>query len=586
MEKKVGKIFTIFLLLYTGCFYASESAIILRMQDMNHESIDQAVVNVPFILQVELRNFEDFQEPHLMQYITGIENFKSSRSMINKSSHDINGVKFTKTCVNFVLKTDKIGNFTVGPLSLKDKTGKAVRSNRLIIPVGNEQLQKSDKKKEKYWIRTEFDKKQVYVGEKTTLKISFFDRIYVEDLQFNMPDFPYFFIVKNQNKPLSSMQVIDEEECSVVRLDLDVYPTESGFLPCHDVAAIFSAPEFKQKSHYNGAFDFFRALYKTQQQIIAPSLSLHVVPLPQEPGFEDVKAVGNFTALKMNISKSDVNVGQGFVATLDIVGSGNFEMFSFPSLVLPEGFKYYDSNSVMIDAKRSCKRYEFVIQADKDGTFIIPAQRFDFFHPEEKKYKSLYTQPITIHVNPGLIDHSEEKMIQDDEVVIDDQVRKTIDDFMVMTPKKIIPFHDDIKIPMGLFWIIFWLLIIGIVVTLISWSDFLDYIFRWRWLAKHSAFLQAWYRSVRAYKRNNVHQVYTIFIDLFAKLLGVLPHAVDEKMIIAYLKKQQFSQQEIVMWQEFYQAMLHISFAPEFLDNKQKFRIQTLQWIAMLRNRA
>ena len=121
MQKKVGKVSRVFsffieiiksfmsltnflqtsiaficFIIVSGNVFASESSIVLRMQDMNHKPISQAMCKAPFILQVELKNLDGYTDIHLMQYIAGIENFKTSRSM---SSHNVsidNGKKQQK----------------------------------------------------------------------------------------------------------------------------------------------------------------------------------------------------------------------------------------------------------------------------------------------------------------------------------------------------------------------------------------------------------------------------------------------------------------------------------------------------------
>ncbi|MBV8661340.1 MAG: hypothetical protein JO129_04315, partial [Candidatus Dependentiae bacterium] len=83
MEKNAGKItiwfnfmnrsiVSIFLLMASNFIFASESSIVLRMQDMNHKPIDQAMCKAPFILQVELKNLDGYTDAHVIQHTTGI----------------------------------------------------------------------------------------------------------------------------------------------------------------------------------------------------------------------------------------------------------------------------------------------------------------------------------------------------------------------------------------------------------------------------------------------------------------------------------------------------------------------------------
>jgi hypothetical protein len=238
----------------------------------------------------------------------------------------------------------------------------------------------------------------------------------------------------------------------------------------------------------------------------------------------------------------------------------------------------------MIDSKRSCKRYEFVMQSDKEGDFVIPAQRFDFFNPEKKEYESLFTQPISIKVNPSIQDvpqqlNDEE---QDSGIVC---TEKTLDDFTVITPQEIRPLEHERQIPIRFYFFMLYALILAMLGSMISWAKIIEYVLQYKIIRFYIVSWQAWYACKRAYKKNNLEAIYPIFIKFFAQLQQVPCRLVDDVFIVNCLKSKNFSLKEIGAWKEFYTQMLHISFAHQSIQNKQMFNKQALQWIITLRNR-
>ena len=78
---------------------ASDESIVLSMQDMNNRSIEQAMVQSPFILQLELNNYEAAND---VKYISGMDNFKHSPAMRHSHISTYNGKTVQKIIYRFV----------------------------------------------------------------------------------------------------------------------------------------------------------------------------------------------------------------------------------------------------------------------------------------------------------------------------------------------------------------------------------------------------------------------------------------------------------------------------------------------------
>lgn len=608
MQKKVGKVSRVFsffieiiksfmsltnflqtsiaficFIIVSGNVFASESSIVLRMQDMNHKPISQAMCKAPFILQVELKNLDGYTDIHLMQYIAGIENFKTSRSM---SSHNVsidNGKKTTKVFYNFVLRSDKKGKFTVGHLTLKDKSGKVVQSNRLVIPVGSEVISSEEIQKDKYFMTMNIDKKQAYVGEKITLSIKFFDRLFVDDLHLQFPEFENAYFIKIKNHFSKSMVTFEGEEYSVTEWIFDVYAAEQGSLIFQDIHAVFFAPELESKFKLGGAFDFFRSLHKSEQHVVSNPVQVDIMPLPEHKDFQNIVAVGQFSNFTISINQNSVPVGQGVVLTTELFGSANFEMMKSPLLKLPNNFKYYDSNMVTLNDERSYKRCEFIVQASEPGNYRIEPQVFVYFDPIEAQYKTLQSDAINIEVTPVVQPPLSESNIEFDE--LSDDGKKSIKDFTVIKQGTV---HEQLQvmIPSNKFQRLLWLLCFMWLFLIVYRYVLQRYVFKLPLWINLIVFYQARKLCRRAYFENKINNLYPIFVQLFTHLTGVKSGQLYKTVIVQYLIDKGFSDEKIKQWKDFYERILRVSFSLETQLDQQSLFQESLEWIKLLKEKS
>ncbi len=582
---------SVFLLLVSN-FGVASSEIILSMQDMNHKPIKQAMCQAPFILQVELRNLDGYTDVHLMQYILGIENFKASRSMTSRNISIDNGKKTVKTLYNFVLRSDKKGNFTLGPLGLKDASGNLIRSNRLIVPVGDEIVVSEKYLKDKYFMTMNINKKQAYVGEKLTLTIKFFDRLFVDDLHLQFPDLENICIVKSKNNVHKNMVVIDEEEYSVTEWVFDMYGLKPDSFIIQNIYAAFFAPDLESKFKFGGSFDFFRSLHKSQQQVAAQPIKIEIMPLPDHKDFHDIVAVGQFSKFTISTQQNTMPAGQGIALTTELFGTGNFEMMQSPSLVLPEGFKYYDSNMMTIDEKRSYKHCEFVVQATTPGIYHIEPQSFVYFDPTDKQYKILHSNALDITITPAT-QLSQSASLPDlglDEVTEDnEQGFKSLQDFSVIE-QGAVHAQSPLMIPASKFQLLLWFLLCMWFLCIVYQHGIHTHVVQDHRVQNFMIFLQAKKACNIACKEQQVSRLYPIFIQLFQRLMKLNAGKLHDADTLQYLMDRKFSDEQIQAWKIFYEQILQASFSSIFVTQQQavsqKLFEEALQWIQLLKGKA
>lgn len=584
--EKIGNIFLLFLLFVPQTIFASEQKIVMQVQDMQGELIEQAMSEVPFILQVEVQNIEGYNENQIIQNIPGIERLSLIKTMTSQNISIYNGKKICTLLYHFVLKADAKGVFELGPLCLKNKSNQITRSNQLTIHVGDELLSLHTNHKSDYFVMLKVDKKQAYVGEKIQLIIQFYDSVSVDDLHLEFPEFKKMHILKTKDVIQKSRVEIEGKEYILSEWSFDVYPTHPGSLILQDIYAAFFWSEPSNKFGLGGAFHFFQAFHKSMQRIAAKPIKIEVLPLPHSDRFFNVNAVGQFSNYNLRAHQSSACVGQGISLTIELVGDGNFEMISLPELILPKNFNYYDSHMVVIDSNRNSKQYECVMQAEQPGSYTIQPQLFVYFDPVKKQYVTLQSDQFDISIAPALHVQSELQEPDDQEHVGDSSEHvishaiKTLEDFSLIDHG---PIHVSscMMLSFSLFQNI-----IGFL--LLIWFCLFFYVQHIKnfWLyRKMLIFYTTKNRYTIARKTENIQALKAVFDLLFAQLIEVTVGQLSDTVIINYMKTKKFSEDFISDWSLFYMQMLQASFSVHFAIDKTKLFTDALQWIERLKEK-
>ncbi len=590
MEKKVGKknnilnlMTSLYLFMLLSIFQSSlssDASIMLRMQDMNHKSIKQAMSQVPFIIQVELVDIEGYCNDRIVRDLNIIEHFKTAKP-INKS-HIVeinNGKKVTKTFYDIVVQSDKKGKFFVGPLYLHDKNGVSVKSNRLIVSVGDEIIASSTNQSEKYFLKVFFDKKQAYVGEKVKLHIHFYDRLLVDDLHLKIPNFQDVYIVNNQSNITKSTVTLDNEEYAVTQWEFDFYGKKADTIILQDISAVFFAEGFGMRS-----FDFFRAFHKVEQAVVAHPVKIDILPLPEHPQHKKVKAVGQFSQFDIAIDKNSAHVGQGIVLQMDLYGNANFHDIDTCSLVLPEHFNYYDSNLMKINKERNHKHSEFIIQASKEGQYHIPSQVLLYFDPESQVYKKIESNALDIMITPRVDNLTIDTVQYPDKRLQEQDDQAQAINFQIITDDTI--YRDKVVIPQDVFARILFCLLLVLLFMFLYQQGLMYNVFEHKKVIKYITFLQAYFACRQAVKKHNYTMIYDAFRALFSRLIGVNLGHMNDADIMMYLKNIGCQDDEIVAWKIFYHKLLQASFSCQKVAIHEDLYHQAFMWINFVKDRA
>ncbi len=155
---------------------------------------------------------------------------------------------------------------------------------------------------------------------------------------------------------------------------------------------------------------FFTQYRKKEITLANQPVSIQVLPLPDQGRPDDFSgAVGTFS-LQVQATPAKVKPGDPINLTITITGQGNFDRVKPPVFTGTEqDWKIYPPSRGEIvnagqgrkKASKKSKKFEQAIIPRLAGIKEIPALRFSYFDPEKKKYQTVASDPIPLHVVAG-----------------------------------------------------------------------------------------------------------------------------------------------------------------------------------------
>lgn len=364
-----------------------------------------------------------------------IEGIDSDKMHVQGRSHHTNIVMNNNAYQStieylFQIQASQEGTFTLGPAHVKQNND-SIHSNTVQIRVINqpedtskiktasgEKLENLSRGNE---VTCELiaDKKNVFQGEPfvVTLKISINSEITNIGLdQINFQG----FTSKELGQAQKRQEQKDTNIIEIVEKKFALIPIQTGTLTISPAKIIYQVP-IRKKHRPRGFFgdDFFSGFFDQvelqQKQVLSNKLNIDVKQLPQTNSLCD--GIGVFKNFTLSTDKTTALANEAIALTLEIEGFGNFDQISTPKLQVPNFIKNYESKTDF-EANPALgnfggkKKFEYVIQISNLGQITIPAQKFTYFDPESKSYKTIQTNEITMQINQPLNETQEQSIQQ------------------------------------------------------------------------------------------------------------------------------------------------------------------------------
>ena len=281
----------------------------------------------------------------------------------------------------------------------------------------------AEKVKKNLFIKLDVSKTTCYVGEPLVASYKLYTRLRSESTITDAPSFNGFSVsdldVNNNNS--SGVEKYNGRDYNVYTLrKVQLYPLQPGTITLDPVVSdnkvTFIKSDYADEQRGDMFFDMMQNFADAtapadaviQQHVTLKSKPVEIIvkPLPEENKPADFKGtVGNFTIMA-SLQKNNITTDDAGNLQLVIRGAGNIQLINAPKINWPKGMDGYDAKITDgIDKSavpmRGSKAFTYPFTVSAAGTYIIPPVSFSYFDPVVESYKTLSTEPLTVHVEKG-----------------------------------------------------------------------------------------------------------------------------------------------------------------------------------------
>jgi hypothetical protein len=385
-------------------------------------------VNEPFQIQfiVENANLKSFEYAGN----TGVQALQGPFQ--SNQSYQINNKVTSSIIFTYVVRATQPGKINIGPAKAQTIAGQTIESNSIQIEVvkgntnppnnNNAPSDNSTDISNEIFLRVFVDKNSVYEGEQITATYKLYTRVNLVSYQFDkMPSLNGFWTNEFDIKQGQAVQeTINGQTYSVVELKkVGLFPQQTGNLTLDPVKmeVIARVPTRNKKrsmidDFFNNPFfndPFFNSTFNTYQDLPinlssgTATIQVKKLPEPKPEGFNGAVGQFNFSA---KLDKSSITTDDALTYKIMVTGSGNLNLMDNPKLELPTDFEVYEPKILENIPKNAnpiggSKTYEYLILPHVPGDYKIPAAKFCYFNPIQKKYITVDQNAIDIKVTAG-----------------------------------------------------------------------------------------------------------------------------------------------------------------------------------------
>ena len=409
--KRLGIV--LFLLFASGLVYAQSA---IGVETHKVVTVDEQF-NVTFIIEGE-NNPTDFtwNPGSDFQLLWGPQSGKSTSIRI------VNGkrTKSSQTTYTYVLRPVKAGHFSLPKATAKVK-GKEILSSDVVIEViasadasqnppvsSRPQADPSAVSVDSdVFMDVSLNRTDVVVGEPVIATVKLYQRVNIAG--FESASFPAFdgFWSQELEAP-SNIEFVRETydgriwNAALLRKYV-LIPQQEGKLvisPAELVCLVNVRVNSPGASIFDGFFDDYRTIRK---KVTSKPVAVNVSPLPSGAPASFAGGVGTFS-ISAKVSKDSLKTHEAASLLVTVTGRGNVSLLQSPLVVFPPDMEVYDTKvSEKIDKSglAGSKYYEFPFIPRSHGDFVIEPVQYAYYDVNARKYVTLKTEPLTIHVARG-----------------------------------------------------------------------------------------------------------------------------------------------------------------------------------------
>tara|TARA_B100001113_G_scaffold63520_1_gene48598 strand:- start:2276 stop:4039 length:1764 start_codon:yes stop_codon:yes gene_type:complete len=329
----------------------------------------------------------------------------------------INGKRSYSKTYTYFLSPVKKGNFKIGQASIQvgDEIYKTMALNLVVTSAVDKPLNPNDPSyvaDKNIHLVAEVSKTNPYLNE----PISIVYKLYVSPdtgvnnwRELDAPRYADFWSknINIKNLTVENGTYKGEPYRYVILRKTVLYPQKIGELSIEPLVLDITVQTPSNRR------DFFGQIINNtvNKTVSAGKIKVQVKPLPEVGRPNNFSgAVGKFD-LFVTTSKKELLLSEAFQLDLEIKGSGNFNLFAFPSINLPQSLEVYEperSEKLTTNFKgiRGSIKDQYTIVPSSAGKYSIPRISFNYFDPNDSKYKTQTSTQNYINVKGAITNNS------------------------------------------------------------------------------------------------------------------------------------------------------------------------------------
>ncbi len=343
------------------------------------------------------------------------ELFRGSSRGTNVSIINGNVSRTITNSITVTLRAEEEGTHNIEPAVLT-VDGKTFKTKPLTLTIlksdepasGNHSsdggVVSSSSNKSETFVRLQLSRTTVY--EQEAILATFKVYTLAPQINFNKVNLPNFegFVSQELDNSGSNQWEIerynDRNYKSATLRQVLLFPQRAGDIKIESGNCEIDVYEVRGADFFGHAF--YDAITKN---IVSPSVTVHVKPLPQGRPVDYIGAVGDFT-LHSQLSATEIKANEALTYRLVIKGKGNLQLMQNPIVEFPSEFETYDPQ-VNLNIRSAAngvtgeRVIEYTIIPRYAGTFTVPSISLSYFDVKSQSYKSLSTPEYTVEVSQG-----------------------------------------------------------------------------------------------------------------------------------------------------------------------------------------
>lgn len=258
------------------------------------------------------------------------------------------------------------------------------------------------------FIKVSANKKKVYEQEPILLTYKVYTLVDLTQLEGKMPELTGFHtqeIPLPQQKSFHIERVNGKPYRTVTWSQYVMYPQMTGKMEIPSIT--FKGIVVQQ----NRSVDPFEAFFnggsgyvEVKRNIVAPSIKIDVLPLPQKPA-NFSGGVGKFN-ISAQLNKNELKAGDPLSLRIVVGGIGNLKLIKQPVVNFPKDWDKYDpkvtdKTKLTSNGLEGNMIYDILAVPRNQGHYTIPPVELTYYDTSLNQYKTIKTQSFDIEVAKG-----------------------------------------------------------------------------------------------------------------------------------------------------------------------------------------